>query len=165
MNPLKSRQLGLARHLDDQETPLAGAKDSVWGGSGHPGWTQLLPREGRLFKGGALPQTWPQRRTPDSRMPAGLSLCTRSSQKGCPIAGANGTLSTKEGGGRPAMGPGASAASIHQGTLKNGVKRHEGSVRCKHGRFHVSLGTPPEKLRHAMNMWLPDPADVRTVRR
>ena len=89
MNPLKSRQLGLARHLDDQLTPLAGAKDSVWRGSGRPGWTQPLPREDRLFKGGALPQTWPQRRTPDSRMPAGPSLCTRSSQKGWPVAGAD----------------------------------------------------------------------------
>ena len=74
-----------------------------------------------------------------------------------PQQGKQGTLSKKEGGGHPVMGPGASAASTRQGTLKNGVKCHEGSVRCEHSRFHVSLGTAPEKRRHTKNMRLPDP--------
>ena len=52
MSPQKSRQLGPARHLAGQGTPLAGAKDTVRGGSGRPGWAQSLPHEDRLFKEG-----------------------------------------------------------------------------------------------------------------
>lgn len=164
MNPQKNRQLGLIRHLDDQRTPPPGAKDSVWGGSGHPGWTQPLPCEDRLFKGGALPQTWPQRRT-RLKNASRTDPSHRELRRADPQQGKQGTLSKKEGGGRPGLGPGASAASTRQGTLKNGVKRHEGSVRCEHSRFPVLLGTAPKKRRHVKNTRLPDPADVRKVRR
>lgn len=140
MSPQKSRQLGPARHLADRGTPLAGAKDAVRGGSGHPGWAQSLPHEDRLFKEGPRLRRGLGDAPPAQERQLGRAFA-RSSQRGRPIAGTGwaGCLNRRAVGVQ-SRGSGASAASTHQGTLRNGVKCHEASVRCKHSRFHFSPG-------------------------
>lgn len=154
-------------------TPPPGAKDSVWGESGHPGWTQpCLVRTGSLKRGLASDVASETR----NKNASGPSLRTGSSE-GLTRSRANRSRFLKRRVVR---------ASRHQQLPharepeRNGVKRHEGSVRCEHSRFPVLLGAAPKACehsssclagnsarlrRHSKNTRLPDPSDVRKARR
>lgn len=164
MSPQKSRQLGPARHLAGRGTLLAGAKDTCGEGRGALGGrSPCLMRTGSLRK--ALTSGVASEMHPRPKNASWAEPLYGSSQRGCPMAGTGrvGCLNRRAVGVQ-SRGSGASAAPTHQGTLRNGVKCREGSVRCKTADCISCQEKLPKKHRHAKNTWLPGPAHVRKVR-
>ena len=164
MSPQKSRQLGPARHLAGREHATGWSQGHLRGGLGTLGGrSPCLMRTGSLRKdltSGVALEMHPRPKNASWAEPL-----HGSSQRGCPVAGTGraGCLKRRAVGVQ-SRGSGVSAAPTHQGTLRNGVKCREGSVRCKTADCISCQEKLPKKLRHAKNTWLPGPAHVRKVR-